>query len=127
MAFTVEHARRMRAAYLKAGKRTVQIGHQYCSSGHVADAGEFPVDSAAVKELYSADAGQVVGIAVYRHVTAGTTGSNWYWYERVPLDSAAPHNDAGVVADGTGGTGTANTIPVTATHSKEILSRIRCA
>jgi predicted dehydrogenase len=41
MAFTVEHARRMRAAYQKAGKRTVQIGHQYCSSGHVADAGEF--------------------------------------------------------------------------------------
>src|SRR5579862_1172751 len=41
MAFTVDHARRMRAAYQKAGKRTVQIGHQYCSSGHVADAGEF--------------------------------------------------------------------------------------
>ena len=41
MAFTVEHARRMRAAYQKAGKRTVQIGHQYCSSGHVVDAGEF--------------------------------------------------------------------------------------
>ena len=41
MAFTVEHAKRMRAAYQKAGKRTVQIGHQYCSSGHVADAGEF--------------------------------------------------------------------------------------
>ena len=28
MAFTVEHARRMRAAYQKAGKRTVQIGRQ---------------------------------------------------------------------------------------------------
>ncbi len=41
MAFTVDHARRMRAAYQKAGKRTVQIGHQYCSSGHIADAGEF--------------------------------------------------------------------------------------
>ncbi len=41
MAFTVDHARRMRVAYQKAGKRTVQIGHQYCSSGHVADAGEF--------------------------------------------------------------------------------------
>src|SRR6266480_6203096 len=41
MAFNVDHAKRMRAAYKKAGKRTVQIGHQYCSSGHVPDALEF--------------------------------------------------------------------------------------
>lgn len=40
MAFTVEHARRMRAAYQKAG-RVVQIGHQYCSSGQIADAAAF--------------------------------------------------------------------------------------
>jgi len=33
MAFSVEHARRMRAAYQRAGRRTVQIGHQACSSG----------------------------------------------------------------------------------------------
>ena len=33
MAFTVEHAKRMRAARLKAPKLTVQIGHQDCSSG----------------------------------------------------------------------------------------------
>ncbi|HUQ92547.1 MAG TPA: Gfo/Idh/MocA family oxidoreductase [Bryobacteraceae bacterium] len=39
MAFTVEHAKRMRAAYQKvAGKRTVQIGHQSCSSGQMTDA-----------------------------------------------------------------------------------------
>jgi predicted dehydrogenase len=38
MAFTVEHAKRMRAAFQKAGKRTVQIGHQGCSSGQVTDA-----------------------------------------------------------------------------------------
>ena len=38
MAFTVDHAKRMRAAYKKAGKRVVQIGHQACSSGQVADA-----------------------------------------------------------------------------------------
>jgi predicted dehydrogenase len=38
MAFTVEHAKRMRAAFQKAGKRTVQIGHQACSSGQVNDA-----------------------------------------------------------------------------------------
>ena len=41
MAFTVEHAKRMRAAVQKAGKRTVQIGHQCCSSGQVADAVDF--------------------------------------------------------------------------------------
>ena len=41
MAFTVEHAKRMRTAYHKAGRRIVQIGHQACSSGHVADANSF--------------------------------------------------------------------------------------
>ena len=41
MAFTVEHAKRMRAAYQRAGKRTVQIGHQGCSMGQIADAFEF--------------------------------------------------------------------------------------
>lgn len=41
MAFTVDNAKRMRAAYKKAGKRTVQIGHQSCSSGQVTDALNF--------------------------------------------------------------------------------------
>ena len=41
MAFTVEHAKRMRAAYKKAKNRTVQIGHQTLSSGHVTDATNF--------------------------------------------------------------------------------------
>jgi predicted dehydrogenase len=41
MAFTVDHAKRMRAAYKSAGKRVVQIGHQACSSGHVPDAAQF--------------------------------------------------------------------------------------
>jgi predicted dehydrogenase len=41
MAFTVDHAKRMRAAYQRAGKRTVQIGHQSCSSGQVTDAANF--------------------------------------------------------------------------------------
>ena len=41
MAFTVDHAKRMRAAYQKASRRTVQIGHQYCSSGQVTDAESF--------------------------------------------------------------------------------------
>src|ERR1041385_779145 len=41
MAFSVEHAKKMRAAFQRAGKRTVQIGHQSCSSGQVADATAF--------------------------------------------------------------------------------------
>ena len=40
MAFTVEQAKRMRAAFQRAG-RTVQIGHQACSSGQVTDAAAF--------------------------------------------------------------------------------------
>lgn len=42
MAFTVDHAKQMRAAYERAGgakgKRVVQIGHQSCSSGLMTDA-----------------------------------------------------------------------------------------
>jgi len=41
MAFTPEHAKRMRAAFRRAGRRTVQIGHQGCSSGQVTDAAAF--------------------------------------------------------------------------------------
>ena len=42
MAFNVTHAKRMRAAFEYAGpKRVVQIGHQWTSYGHVADALEF--------------------------------------------------------------------------------------
>ncbi|MBI3694667.1 MAG: Gfo/Idh/MocA family oxidoreductase [Acidobacteria bacterium] len=39
MAFTVDHAKRMRLAWQRAGK-VVQIGHQGCSSGYVQDAKE---------------------------------------------------------------------------------------
>ncbi|MEK7408949.1 MAG: Gfo/Idh/MocA family oxidoreductase [Acidobacteriota bacterium] len=41
MAFTVEHAKRMRAAHQRAGKRAVQIGHGGCSSGSLTDARNF--------------------------------------------------------------------------------------
>jgi predicted dehydrogenase len=45
MAFTVEHAKRMREAYLPVkGKQTVQVGHQSCSFGQVADAVSFLQD-----------------------------------------------------------------------------------
>jgi len=41
MAFTLEHAKRMRAAYRRASGRVVQIGHQACSSGQMTDAINF--------------------------------------------------------------------------------------
>jgi predicted dehydrogenase len=42
MAFTVEHAKKMRAAYHHAGeKRVVQIGHQWTSTGQLPDALSF--------------------------------------------------------------------------------------
>src|SRR2546427_1574355 len=41
MAFNVEHAKRMRAAFKNAGRRTVQVGHQSCSSGQLIDAATF--------------------------------------------------------------------------------------
>jgi len=41
MAFTVEHAKRMRAAWRRAHNRVVQVGHQGCSSGQIVDALSF--------------------------------------------------------------------------------------
>ena len=41
MAFTVAHAKKMRAAHRAHPKQVVQIGHQSCSSGQVADAEAF--------------------------------------------------------------------------------------
>jgi len=76
--------------------------------------GPWPKGAAAVKELYaSATATTPIGIAVYLKLDNDSAGgSNWYWYERVPLDSEAPHDANGVVADGTGGGGPAKDICV---------------
>jgi hypothetical protein len=83
-------------------------------SSHAADDGVWPSGAAAVKELYaSADAAKPAGYAVYLKTKADSAdGANWYWYERVPLDSAAPHDSDGVVADGLGDSGAAKTICV---------------
>lgn len=76
--------------------------------------GVWPKGAAAVKELYaSATATAPIGIAVYLKLEDDSAaGANWYWYERVPLDSEAPHDANGVVADGTGDTGPAKAICV---------------
>ena len=73
---------------------------------------EYPVGSASVKELRDDSGTLVLGYAVSLHVAPGITGDTWYWYERVPLDSPAPHDAEGVVADGPGSNGPALTICV---------------
>jgi len=80
-------------------------------SGH-AGPGEYPVGSAGVKELYDAAGANIVGYAVYVHTKAGTMGDTWYWYEKVPLDHPAPHDENGIVADGLGNSGPAKDICV---------------
>ena len=55
LAFSVDHAKRMRAAYKNAGRRTVQIGHQSCSSGQVIDAAAFltPVNMGKITAIHA--------------------------------------------------------------------------
>jgi hypothetical protein len=83
-------------------------------AGAATGTGPWPKGAAAVKELYaSGTATTPVGFAVYLKTDADSAGgANWYWYERVPLDSAAPHDANGVVADGRGNSGPAMTICV---------------
>jgi predicted dehydrogenase len=80
MAFTVDHAKRMRTAYKKAGKRTVQIGHQSCSSGQVADAVSF---------LNSGNMGKIT--AIHAHMYRNTPHGKPQWSR--PVDpSMTPEN-----------------------------------
>jgi predicted dehydrogenase len=55
MAFNVDHAKRMRIAYKNAGRRTVQIGHQSCSSGQLIDAATFltPVNMGKITAIHA--------------------------------------------------------------------------
>jgi predicted dehydrogenase len=52
LANTVEHAKRMRVAYRKdGGKHVVQIGHQSCSFGQMADVGRFLAQPARIGKI----------------------------------------------------------------------------
>ena len=76
MAFTVEHAKRMRAAYRKVeGKRTVQVGHQSCSSGQMTDAAEF---------LKTGYLGQIT--AIHMHMYRNTPHGKPQWSRPVYPD-----------------------------------------
>lgn len=90
------------------GKQRIFINDLLAGHG----AGEYPVGTAAVKELYDEAGANIIGHAVYLHTKAGTTGDTWYWFEKVPLDSPVPHDDNGIVADGDGSKGPAMTICV---------------
>lgn len=92
--------------------------NRICSNGLIAGAAAgttaWPKGSAAVKEIYaSMTATTPVGYAVYLKTEAeSAAGANWYWYERVPLDSEAAHDANGVVADGNGDSGVPKTLCV---------------
>ncbi len=75
MAFNVDHAKRMRAAYQKAGKRTVQIGHQSCSSGQTIDATAF---------LASGNVGKIT--AIHAHMFRNTPHGKPQWSRPVYPD-----------------------------------------
>ena len=83
-------------------------------ASHATGDADWPEGAAAVKELYAAaDDNEPVGYAVYLKTDSDSaSGAHWYWYESVPLDSAAPHDSHGVVADGLGDSGAAKTICV---------------
>jgi hypothetical protein len=56
MAFTVEHAKRMRLAMKKdSARHTVQIGHQACSFGHMADVRQFLDDPQRMGRITAID------------------------------------------------------------------------
>jgi predicted dehydrogenase len=75
MAFTVDHAKRMRTAYQKASGRTVQIGHQSCSSGQVVDATAF---------LSSGNVGKIT--AIHSHMYRNTPHGKPQWSRPVYPD-----------------------------------------
>jgi predicted dehydrogenase len=80
MAFTVEHAKKMRAAYQRAGKRIVQIGHQSCSSGQVTDATSF---------LNTGNVGKIT--AIHAHMYRNTPHGKPQW-SRPVFPDMTPEN-----------------------------------
>lgn len=80
MAFTVDHAKRMRDAYQRAGKRTVQIGHQSLSSGLMDD---------AVSQLRRLPMGKITAIAM--HMYRNSPHGKPQWTRPVPPD-LSPEN-----------------------------------
>lgn len=78
MAFDVTQAKRMREAYQKAGKRTVQIGHQGMSSGLMDD---------AVSQLRRLPMGKITSIVM--HMYRNTPHGKPQWTRPVHPDMTA--------------------------------------
>jgi predicted dehydrogenase len=78
MAFSLDDAKKMRADYQRHGaKYTVQIGHQACSFGHMADTRQFLSDPERL--------GNVTGIAMQMH--RNTPGNKPPWSRTALLGS----------------------------------------
>jgi predicted dehydrogenase len=75
LAFSVEHAKRMREAHLNAPKLTVQIGHQDCSSLQVADALGFLKDDKVGKIT-----------EIHSHMYRNTPHGSPQWVRPIPSD-----------------------------------------
>jgi len=80
MAFSVEHAKRMRAAFERAGRCKVQIGHQGCSSGQVRDAVNF---------LKTGNVGKIT--AIHAHMYRNTPHGKPQW-SRPVFPDMTPEN-----------------------------------
>jgi predicted dehydrogenase len=84
MAFTLDHAKQMRAAHQRYGsKRTVQIGHQACSFGHASDVRQFLADPDRM--------GKITAISMQMH--RNTPGNKPQWSRPALLtpDLTAPN------------------------------------
>ena len=68
LAFTLEDAKRLKAACQRAGRRTIQVGHQACSSGLLTD---------AVKLLASGQVGKIT--AIHAHMFRNTPHGKPQW------------------------------------------------
>jgi len=79
--------------------------NRICSNAKLSahGAGEYPIGSAGVKELFDAAGTRVVGHAVYLKVAAGK-GEAWYWFDKTDAD--------GLIANGLGNAGTPKTVCV---------------
>jgi predicted dehydrogenase len=80
MAFQVDHAKRMREAYQRAGKRTVQIGHQSMSSGLMED---------AVSQLRRLPMGKITSIVMHMYRNSPHGKPQW---TRPVLPDMTPEN-----------------------------------
>ena len=88
MAFTVDHAKRMRAAFNRdAGKHVVQVGHQYTSSGQLVDA------VTMLRGGKGSNGGELLGkiTAIHAHMYRNTPHGKPQWSRRVENDMDPEH------------------------------------